>query len=82
LGVSPQFILWKLWLEHNARIFKGKITNVAHVVAKAKLMMGDFFSSIQLLANKGMLTPTEEDWMSILLPNSLKVATVPVPPTN
>jgi hypothetical protein len=78
----PKFILWKLWLQYNACIFKGKTSNVAHVVAKAKTMMGDFLSSTQLPTNKGMLTPTEEYWMSSLLPNSLKVAMVPMPPTN
>jgi len=52
------------------------------VVAKDKEMMGDFLSSTQLSMNKGMINPTEEDSMSSLLPNSLKVAMVPMPPTN
>jgi hypothetical protein len=78
----PKFILWKIWLERNARIFKGKEASADQVVAKVKALMGVFLSSIHLPANKGNLTSIEEEWMSNILPNPLKVATVPVPPTN
>jgi hypothetical protein len=78
----PKVILWKLWLERNSRIFKGKFSSAAHVVAKAKAMLGDFLSSLHLPANKGVLTSIEEDWMSSLLPKSLKLVTAPVPSTT
>jgi len=57
----PKVILWKLWLEHNSRIFKGNFASAAHVVEKAKAMLGGFLSSLHLQANKGVLTSIEED---------------------
>jgi ribonuclease HI len=51
------------------------------VIAKAKAMMRDFLSSIHLPANKGRLTPNEEDWLSILIPSTLKVTIAPESPT-
>jgi ribonuclease HI len=80
-GYLPKFICWKIWLERNARIFKGKTASEAQVIAKAKAMMGDFLSSIHLPANKGRLTPNEEDWLSSLIPSTLKVTIAPEPPT-
>jgi len=51
------------------------------VSAKAKAMMVDFLSSINLPANKDKLTPNEEEWLSSLIPSDLKVSTAPQPPT-
>jgi hypothetical protein len=51
------------------------------VSAKAKAMMGDFLSSINLPANKDKLTPIEEEWLSSLIPSALKVSTAPQPST-
>jgi len=52
------------------------------VVAKVKALMMDFLSSIHLPAKKGNLTSIEEEWMSNILPNPLKVEIAPTPPTN
>jgi hypothetical protein len=78
----PKVILWKLWLEHNSRIFKGKFASAAHVVAKAKALLGDFLSSQHLPTNKRVLTSIEEDWMSSLLPKTLKLVIAHVPSTT
>jgi hypothetical protein len=51
------------------------------MIAKAKAMMGDFLSSIHFPANKSRLTPNEEDWLSSLIPSTLKVTIVSEPPT-
>jgi ribonuclease HI len=80
-GYLPKFICWKIWLERNAQIFKGKTASEAQVIAKAKAMMGDFLSTIHLPTNKGRLTPNEEDWLSSLIPSTLKVIIAPEPPT-
>jgi hypothetical protein len=33
----PKFIVWKIWLEHNARIFKGKPPTLFRLLTKQKL---------------------------------------------
>jgi hypothetical protein len=51
-GYLPKFICWKIWLEHNARVFQGKASREGQVNAKAKAMMVDFLSSINFPTNK------------------------------
>jgi len=78
----PKFIVWKIWLERNARIFKGKKASADQVVAKDKALMWDFLSSIHIPTKKGNLTSIKEEWVFDILPNQLKVPTGPVPPTS
>jgi ribonuclease HI len=80
-GYLPKFICWKIWLERNTRVFKGKTASEAQVIAKAKATMGEFLSSIHLPTNKGRLTPNEEEWLSSLIPSTLKVTIASKPPT-
>jgi hypothetical protein len=51
------------------------------VSAKAKVMLGDFLSSIKFPTNKDKLNPIEEEWLSSLIPSALKVSTPPHPST-
>jgi hypothetical protein len=51
------------------------------VSEKAKEMMVDFLTSINLSANKDKFTPNEEEWLSSLIPSALKVSIAPQPST-
>ena len=42
----PKFILWKLWLERNARIFIGKASLASQVATKDEGLLGDCLSHL------------------------------------
>ena len=70
--IMPKFILWKLWLERNNRIFKGLSSSPQQVVSKAKSLLGDTLKFQGEHYSKSTLQASEEVWLSSLNLDLLK----------
>ena len=76
----PKYILWKLWLERNSRIFKGISSSPQQVVSKAKSLLGDTLKFQGEHCFKTSLQTSEEVWLSSLNPELMK--TLPYSPSS
>lgn len=59
----PKFILWKLWLEMNSRIFRDLKRTPAQVAIKVSSILSDTLSSKPSLTNEAFLSQEEEKWL-------------------
>jgi hypothetical protein len=55
----PKFILWKIWLQRNARIFINKSSTPTHVYFKSKALLGDCLSFLWSASNIHPLSPSK-----------------------
>jgi hypothetical protein len=58
-------IVWQLWLERNARIFRESSSFVAQVVVKTQVLLGECLQSLSLPKNKVSLLPKEAEWLKL-----------------
>jgi hypothetical protein len=56
-------IVWKLWLEHNACIFRDSSASTAQVVGKTQVLLGECLESLSFPTNKSQLLPEEAEWL-------------------
>ena len=59
----PKFILWKIWLERNNKLFRETKNNPAHVATKIKAFFGDSAPYFCKVKNSKHLEPEEEQWI-------------------
>ena len=66
----PKFIIWKLWLERNNRIFRNVENNPSMVALKARILLGDALDHKLGLSNLQPLDNKEINWLSTITPNA------------
>ena len=81
LGVPSQVYLLENLVRTQRPSLPRESCQRGQVSEKAKAMIVDFLSSINLPENKNKLTPKEEEWLSSLIPSALKVSIAPQPST-
>jgi hypothetical protein len=59
----PKFILWKIWLERNNRIFRETKNSPAQVATKIKAYFGETAPYFCKVKNSKPLEPEEEHWI-------------------
>jgi ribonuclease HI len=59
----PKFILWKIWLERNNRLFREITSNPAQVAIKIKALFGESAPYFCKLKNSRGLEAEEEQWI-------------------
>ena len=64
--------MWKLWLERNSRIFKGKATSTKQVVSKITGILGDCLNSLWNDSYGYPLSSSKETWIHSITPNLTK----------
>jgi hypothetical protein len=62
--VLPKFILWKIWLERNNRLFREVKSSPAHVATKIKAYFGESAPYFCKAKNSRPLEQEEEQWMA------------------
>jgi hypothetical protein len=72
----PKFVMWKIWLERNNRIFNEKSCNSFQVTLKIKALLSEALEAQTKLQNSDTLDSEEEQWLKELVPNHLhRIAT-------
>jgi ribonuclease HI len=61
----PKFILWKIWLEQNNRIFRETTSNTSQVATRIKAYFGESPPYFYREKISGPLEPKEEQWIKI-----------------
>jgi hypothetical protein len=59
----PKFILWKIWLERNNRLFREITSNPAQVASKIKALFGESAPYFSKVKNSRGLEVEEEQWI-------------------
>jgi ribonuclease HI len=59
----PKFILWKIWLERNNKLFRETTSNPAQVATKIKAYFGESAPYFCKAKISGPLEPEEEQWI-------------------
>jgi hypothetical protein len=59
----PKFILWKIWLEQNNRIFRETSSNPAQVATRIKAYFGESSPYFYKSKISGTLESEEEQWI-------------------
>jgi hypothetical protein len=79
----PKFILWKLWLERNHRIFREEKRTPAQVAVKIKNLFSESATYFIKTSNSKALGTEEEEWMCHLgLQNALPGGPSTISPCN
>ena len=65
----PKFIFWKLWLERNSCIFRGKSLYAEQDVTKITGLIGDCLKFLLNGSSNRPLSPSEEAWLHSLSPD-------------
>jgi hypothetical protein len=75
----PKFLMWKIWLERNNRLFREQNCNPNQVAIKAKALMVEALDSQTTIRNVDILEPDEDQWLKEFIPNHQhRIATNPV----
>lgn len=59
----PKFIIWKIWLERNNRLFREIKSNPTQVATKIKAFFGESAPYFCKVKNSRVLEPEEEQWI-------------------
>ena len=65
----PKFIMWKIWLKRNNRLFREESCNSIQVTNKVKDFLGETLESKTTLENLDFLDPDEFHWLKEFVPN-------------
>ena len=65
-----KFIIWKLWLERNNRLFRNMENPLSKVALKARIFLGEALDHKLGLSNAHPLEDLESIWLSSLTSNS------------
>lgn len=65
----PKFVMWKIWMERNNRLFNEKNCNPIQVATKAKALLSEALDSQTKLQNAHTLESNEDQWLKELVPN-------------
>jgi hypothetical protein len=65
----PKFVMWKIWLERNNKLFNEKNWNPIQVATKTKALLSKALDAQTKLWNVENLESDEDQWLKELVPN-------------